>query len=94
MVNYQKLVQIGRELLVAIGEDPDREELKETPRRFASFARIVNQFAHRPLIRERFVHQVADGIYQAAKTDNVIVLVVGEHLCRSCRGTTASLCSP
>lgn len=34
-VNYNALLNIGRELLLAIGEDPDREGLQETPRRFA-----------------------------------------------------------
>ncbi len=29
------LERIGRELLIAIGEDPDREGLRDTPRRFA-----------------------------------------------------------
>jgi GTP cyclohydrolase I len=34
--NYERVKQIGYELLQAIGEDPEREGLKETPRRFAS----------------------------------------------------------
>lgn len=33
--DYQKVLQIGRELLVAIGENPEREGLQDTPRRFA-----------------------------------------------------------
>jgi GTP cyclohydrolase I len=35
-VNYNALLKAGRDLLLAIGEDPDREGLQETPRRFAS----------------------------------------------------------
>src|SRR5438132_7357494 len=34
-VNYPRLLALGRELLIAIGEDPDREGLQETPRRWA-----------------------------------------------------------
>jgi len=36
-VNYQALLTIGRELLQAIGEDPEREGIKDTPRRFADW---------------------------------------------------------
>jgi len=35
-VDYPKLLQLGRELLVALGEDPDREGLRDTPRRWAN----------------------------------------------------------
>jgi len=34
-VDYQKLLGIGRELLQALGEDPTREGLLDTPRRWA-----------------------------------------------------------
>jgi GTP cyclohydrolase I len=34
-VDYPRLLVLGRELLLAIGEDPDREGLRETPRRWA-----------------------------------------------------------
>ena len=34
-VDYPRLLALGRELLIAIGEDPDREGLQETPRRWA-----------------------------------------------------------
>jgi len=34
-VNYLRLLALGRELLIAIGEDPEREGLQETPRRWA-----------------------------------------------------------
>ncbi|MBX5435616.1 MAG: GTP cyclohydrolase I [Alicyclobacillaceae bacterium] len=37
MVDVGRLEQIGRELLVAIGENPDREGLQETPRRWANW---------------------------------------------------------
>ena len=34
-VDYPRLLALGRELLLAIGEDPEREGLRETPRRWA-----------------------------------------------------------
>jgi len=34
-VDHRWLERIGRDLLIAIGEDPDREGLRDTPRRFA-----------------------------------------------------------
>lgn len=34
-VNLEELRRIGRELLVAIGEDPDRDGVKDTPDRYA-----------------------------------------------------------
>src|SRR5439155_23305855 len=34
-VDYPRLLALGRELLLTIGEDPDREGLGETPRRWA-----------------------------------------------------------
>jgi GTP cyclohydrolase IA len=38
-VDYPRLLELGRELLIAIGEDPDREGLQDTPRRWASWWR-------------------------------------------------------
>jgi len=38
-VDYPRLLELGRELLIAIGENPDREGLQDTPRRWASWWR-------------------------------------------------------
>jgi len=38
-VDYDKLVQVGKDLLEAIGEDPNRDGLKDTPARYAKWWR-------------------------------------------------------
>jgi GTP cyclohydrolase I len=38
-VDHARLVELGRELLLALGEDPDREGLMDTPRRWADWWR-------------------------------------------------------
>ncbi|TMC17828.1 MAG: GTP cyclohydrolase I [Chloroflexi bacterium] len=148
-VDYPRLLELGRELLIAIGEDPDREGLLETPRRWADswrefieydpgktetcfdsmavdqmvcvsglrvsslcehhmlpfwcdvaigyiadnkilglskFARIAHQFAHRLQLQERLGQQIADEITRITGTENVAVVLKGEHLCMTSRG--------
>jgi GTP cyclohydrolase I len=148
-VDYDTLLRIGRDLLVALGEDPDREGLQDTPRRFAAFwkefveydpgnidalfevvstnqmvivsgirvwsvcehhllpfwcdlhigyiatdkvlglskfARIAHQFAHRPQVQERLVHEIADEIERLVETPDVAVIGRGTHLCMIMRG--------
>ncbi|MBV9231209.1 MAG: GTP cyclohydrolase I [Chloroflexi bacterium] len=148
-IYYPKLIELARELLIAIGEDPDREGLRDTPRRWADwwrefieydpgmtetcfasaaidqmvcvsgirvwslcehhllpfycdvsigyitgekvlglskFARIAHQFAHRPQLQERLGQQIADEISRIVETENVAVVLKGEHLCMTARG--------
>src|SRR5215470_3311063 len=148
-VDYVRLLELGRELLVAIGEDPDREGVLDTPRRWADwwrefieykpgatettfqsmasdqmvcvsgmrvfslcehhllpmwcdvsigyitgecvlglskFARISHQFAHQLQIQERLGVQIADEVSRIAGTEDVAVVIQGEHLCMSARG--------
>ena len=148
-VDYPRLLALGRELLLAIEEDPDREGLRETPRRWADawrefieydpgttettfasvasdqlvcvsgmrvaslcehhllpfwcdvsigyipndkvlglskFARIAQQFAHRLQLQERLGQQIADEISRITGTENVAVVLKGEHYCIMARG--------
>ncbi len=148
-VDYPRLLALGRELLLAIGEDPDREGLQDTPRRWANwwrefieydpgttettftsvatdqmvcvsgmrvwslcehhllpmwcdvsigyitgdkvlglskFARIAHKYAHRLQIQERLGEQIADEISCITGTQDVAVVLKGEHLCMSARG--------
>lgn len=148
-VDYQKLLTLGRELLIAIGENPDREGLRETPRRWADswrefieynpgvtettfastttdqivcvsgirvsslcehhllpfwcdvsigyiphgkvlglskFARIAHQFAHRLQLQEQLGQQIAAEVSRITGTENVAVVLKGEHLCMATRG--------
>jgi GTP cyclohydrolase I len=39
IVDHERVKEIVRDLLIALGEDPDREGLQETPRRIANFWR-------------------------------------------------------
>ncbi|HZR43140.1 MAG TPA: GTP cyclohydrolase I [Ktedonobacteraceae bacterium] len=148
-VDYPRLLELGRELLIALGEDPNREGLLDTPRRWADswrefieydpgttettfesvaidqmvtvsglrvwstcehhlipfwcdvaigyiarekvlglskFARIAHQFAHQLQIQERLGQQIADEISRITGTEDVAVVLKGEHLCMSARG--------
>ncbi|HEX8768154.1 MAG TPA: GTP cyclohydrolase I FolE [Jatrophihabitans sp.] len=143
-----------RELLLAIGEDPDREGLRDTPARVArsygeifaglhvepadvltatfdenhdelvlvkqiplystcehhlvpwhgtaavgyipgvdgrltglsKLARLVDLYAKRPQVQERFTAQVADAVMAKLEPRGVIVVVEAEHLCMAMRG--------
>ena len=148
-IDYPKLLELGRELLIAIGEDPDREGLLDTPRRWADwwrefieynpgatdtvfssvstdqmvcvsglrvfslcehhllpmwcdvavvyiptdrilglskFARIAQKCAHQLQLQERLGEQIADEISRLTTSENVAVVLKGEHLCMSSRG--------
>jgi len=148
-VDYARLLELGRELLIALGEDADREGLQETPRRWADwwrefieydpgttettfqttttdqlvavsgmrvfslcehhllpmwcdvsigyipdgkvlglskFARIAHQFAHQLQLQERIGKQIADELERITGSQDIAVVLKGEHLCMSMRG--------
>jgi GTP cyclohydrolase IA len=152
-VDYQALYHIGRSLLMALGADPEQEDLVDTPRRFADWwrefieydpgqtetcfeqrevgqlivvsgirlyticehhllpfwcdatigyiaerkllglskiPRIAQQYAHQLQTQERLGAQIADEIRRVTESNDVAVLLKGEHLCMVARGIRSS----
>jgi GTP cyclohydrolase IA len=58
------LREIGRELLLAIGENPERDGLKETPRRFADWWRAFIEYDAGML----------DTTFESVTTDQIVVV--------------------
>jgi GTP cyclohydrolase IA len=52
----------------------------------SKFARIAHQFAHRLQLQERLGQQIADEITRITGTENVAVVLKGEHYCMAARG--------
>ncbi|GHO46415.1 GTP cyclohydrolase I [Ktedonospora formicarum] len=61
-VDYPQLLKLGRELLVAIGEDPDREGLRDTPRRWADSWREFVEYDP----------GITDTCFSSAETDQMV----------------------
>jgi GTP cyclohydrolase I len=63
-VDYELLVQVGRELISALGYDPDAHEWRETPRRFAeNWKEFIEYEAG-----------VTDSLFDAPYGDQVVVV--------------------
>ena len=63
-VDYPRLLALGHELLLAIGEDPEREGLRETPRRWAD--------AWREFIE--YDPGTVDTCFESVSTDQMVVV--------------------
>jgi GTP cyclohydrolase I len=153
-IDVKRAERAVRELLLAIGENPDRDGLKRTPARVAAMyaevldgltddpcrhltvsfeadhremvmvrdiafaslcehhmvpfigrahvayipghegritglsklARLVEGYAHRLQVQERFTGQIAEALVDALQPQGVLVVVQAEHLCMSMRG--------
>ncbi len=66
---------------VSIGYIPNDKVLG-----LSKFARIAHQFAHRLQLQERLGQQIADEITRITGTENVAVVLKGEHYCMAARG--------
>jgi GTP cyclohydrolase I len=152
-VDIDAVETLYRQLIVALGEDPDREGLRDTPRRAASWwreflehdpgrvdtafeqppggeqfvivhgigtwslcehhllpfriratigylpagrvlglsklARVTAEHAHRLQLQERLTADIAGALRRLTGSEDVGVIVHGEHLCMSMRGVRA-----
>ncbi|QBD83804.1 hypothetical protein EPA93_47285 [Ktedonosporobacter rubrisoli] len=52
----------------------------------SKFARIAQQCAHRLQLQERLGQQIADEVSRITQTEDVAVVLTGEHLCMTARG--------
>lgn len=67
-MNHERVAQLVRELLVEIGEDPDRDGLIDTPKRVAaSYAFLTSGYA---MNEEEIVH----GALFAQRTHNMVIV--------------------
>ena len=66
-----------RLILEGVGEDPEREGLRETP------ARVARMYEE---VQERLTGQIADTLVEALHPAGVIVVLEAEHMCMSMRG--------
>lgn len=48
--------------------------------------RLVNYYAKRPQVQERLTNQIAEGLMDILKTEDIAVIVDAEHLCVASRG--------
>jgi GTP cyclohydrolase I len=63
-VDYEKLMSLGYEVLVALGEDPKREGLADTPRRWASWWREFIEYQP----------GTTDTSFEAVTSDQLVVI--------------------
>jgi GTP cyclohydrolase IA len=63
-VDYEKLLELGREVLIALGEDPEREGLIDTPRRWASWWKEFIEYQP----------GTTDTTFDAVTTDQMVVV--------------------
>ena len=138
--NHEKIKEAIRTILTELGDDPDREGLKDTPDRVArmydeifegmrytndeiaemfnkcfevdsndlvivkdievfshceqviglsKIARICDMVSKRLQLQERICSDIAEVIQKVCDTEDVIVVVEGEHSCMTARGIKA-----
>lgn len=77
-----------RSLLVALGQDPEAEHLRQTPRRVAAaYSELLT--ADDFELQERLTKQIADCLDSRLQPKGVGVVPEAEHLCMSLRGVRA-----
>ena len=66
---------------VSIGYSPDGSMVG-----LSKLARVVDAFAHRLQVQERFTAEICDSLYENLSSKGVIVAVSAGHLCMKMRG--------
>ena len=123
MIDTNKIEQAVRDILEALGDDPNRAGLVETPKRVAKMyqevfegmnytneeiaakfdkcfydegaddlvtvskiARVADMVGKRLQLQERIGEDIADILQMILNTQDIIVVVQGEHSCMTARG--------
>ena len=99
-IDKEAIKEHVRGILIALGDDPDREGLVETPDRVArmyeevfegvlglsKIARSADMGAKRLQLQERIGSDIAYVISKAAGTEDVAVMIEAHHSCMTARG--------
>lgn len=66
-MNKERIEQLVRELLIEIGDDPDREGIRETPSRVAQAYEFLTSGYHRD------IHEIINGAIFTQDTNNMVI---------------------
>ncbi len=68
-MNLERVAELVRELLIEIGENPDREGLARTPERVAKSLRFLTQGYH-----ETPAEVINNAIFDAGRSNNMVII--------------------
>ena len=91
-IDTQKVEEAIQMLIRALGDDPNREGLKETPKRvgkvigLSKIARIADMCSKRLQLQERIGTDIYEVLKEVLGTEDIIVVIEGSHSCMTARG--------
>ena len=94
-MDKEKIEKAVKMILEAVGEDPEKEGLKETPERVARMYEeilsgynddAVEVYAKRLQLQERMTDQICEAVYETLGAKAVMVVCEAEHTCMTARG--------
>ena len=80
-IDTEAIKEHVRGILVALGDDPEREGLKETPERVAKMYEEVFEG-----MKERIGSDIAEIMAEVTGSDSIAVKIEGCHSCMTARG--------